>query len=584
MGVRHKNLLVEGVQFHPESILTAEGRTMLKNFLRMKGGTWAENQAARSESSVESMQSQRNDQMLQPPKTESILERIFAHRRTMVEKQKCIPSQRAEDLEQAYNLGLAPPLVPFSSRVRQSPYNLTLMAEIKRASPSKGSIAMDICAPTQARKYAAAGASVISVLTEPNWFKGSMHDLQMVRQSLEAMPNRPAILCKEFVFDEYQILEARLAGADTVLLIVKMLDSETLERLYKYSRDLGMEPLVEVNTKDEMDAALNLGARVIGVNNRDLTSFQVDLGTTSRLMENVPNETFICALSGISAPQDVEAYKHNNVGGVLVGEALMRAQDVGYFIQTLLGGAGVNGVSGEKPKLLVKICGTRSVEAASAAIEAGADMIGMILVPGRKRTVTDDIALQISKTVHATQRSVNTGHESKINKEAQHFFDFSASTIQHSPRPLLVGVFQNQSLSYIIEQQQKLELDIVQLHGDEPVEWASLIPIPVIHRFDPTSQELNKRGYHALPLVDSALGGTGQLIDVLQVQKRLEQDNGLRIILAGGLKPENLQKVYTEFGSHRKDIVAVDVSSGVEEHGVQSIARIREFVRIAKQL
>ncbi|KAK5276341.1 anthranilate synthase / indole-3-glycerol phosphate synthase, partial [Cryomyces antarcticus] len=112
------------------------------------------------------------------------------------------------------------------------------MAEIKRASPSKGIISLSTCAPAQARTYALAGASVISVLTEPEWFKGSIDDLRAVRQSLEGMPNRPAILRKEFIFDKYQILEARLAGADAVLLIVKMLDEALLKELYLYSQSL----------------------------------------------------------------------------------------------------------------------------------------------------------------------------------------------------------------------------------------------------------------------------------------------------------------------------------------------------------
>lgn len=189
----------------------------------------------------------------------SILKRIYEHRKSAVAAQKQIPSQRPPDLQTAYNLNLAPPLVSFVERVRLSPFKLSLMAEIKRASPSKGVISLDACAPAQARAYALAGASVISVLTEPEWFKGSIDDLRSVRQALIGMPHRPAVLRKDFIFDEYQVLEARLAGADTVLLIVKMLDIETLTRLYKYSQSLNMEPLVEVNTVEEMDIAVKLG-------------------------------------------------------------------------------------------------------------------------------------------------------------------------------------------------------------------------------------------------------------------------------------------------------------------------------------
>ena len=189
----------------------------------------------------------------------SVLERIYEHRKSAVAAQKKIPSQRPSDVQTAYNLNLAPPLVNFVERVRLSPFKLSLMAEIKRASPSKGVISLDTCAPAQARAYALAGASVISVLTEPEWFKGSIDDLRSVRQALVGMSHRPAVLQKDFIFDEYQILEARLAGADTVLLIVKMLDMETLTRLYKFSQSLNMEPLVEVNTIEEMKTAVELG-------------------------------------------------------------------------------------------------------------------------------------------------------------------------------------------------------------------------------------------------------------------------------------------------------------------------------------
>lgn len=344
MGVRHKEYLVEGVQFHPESILTAQGRVMLGNFLRMQGGTWAENErlsgqahakATGAVGDVSNGSSNATNGSTTKDKKTSILEKIYDHRKAAVAQQKQIPSQRPSDLQASYDLNLSPPQISFPERLKQSPYRLSLMAEIKRASPSKGVISLSTCAPTQARTYALAGASVISVLTEPEWFKGSIDDLRAVRQSLEGMPNRPAVLRKEFIFDEYQILEARVAGADTVLLIVKMLDEATLKRLYSYSQSLGMEPLVEVNNVDEMHIAVKLGSKVIGVNNRNLTSFEVDLDTTSRLMDMVPAETVVCALSGISGPKDVEPYTKNGVSAVLVGEALMRASDTAQFISEL---------------------------------------------------------------------------------------------------------------------------------------------------------------------------------------------------------------------------------------------------------
>ncbi|KAL1969434.1 hypothetical protein VTN77DRAFT_8872 [Rasamsonia byssochlamydoides] len=580
MGVRHKEFVVEAVQFHPESILTEHGRTMFRNFLKMRGGTWEENRRLNGESSTVPVNA--NGDAKQGKKT-SILDTIYAHRKAAVAAQKLIPSQRPEDLQASYDLGIAPPQISFPARLKQSPYNLSLMAEIKRASPSKGIIAASVCAPAQARKYAAAGASVISVLTEPEWFKGSLDDLRAVRQSLEGLPNRPAVLRKEFIFDEYQILEARLAGADTVLLIVKMLSVEQLKKLYNYSRSLGMEPLVEVNTPEEMKIAVELGAQVIGVNNRDLTSFEVDLGTTSRLMDQVPDTTIVCALSGISGPKDVEAYKKDGVKAILVGEALMRANDTAAFVSELLGGSIENA---PPPSPLVKICGTRSPEAARAAIEAGADLIGIIQVEGRKRRVSDDVALQISQVVKSTPRAKQPapGSQNNPNYSSTEYFDYSTSVLRHPTRALLVGVFADQPLSYILEQQRKLDLDVVQLHGSEPVEWASLIPVPVIRKFGLGEPGLARRAYHSLPLLDSGAGGSGELLDISGVQRTLESDDGLRIILAGGLNPDNVAETVKKLGKSARKVVGVDVSSGVETEGVQDLDKIRAFVKAAKEI
>ncbi|KAJ6013533.1 hypothetical protein N7540_008124 [Penicillium herquei] len=576
MGIRHKEFTIEGVQFHPESILTEYGRAMFGNFLRLTSGTWtgAKQGATSATKSISVV-----DKKL------SILDKIYAHRRNAVAEQKKIPALRPEALQAAYDLNIAPPQISFPERLRQSDYPLSLMAEIKRASPSKGIISADVCAPAQAREYAKAGASVISVLTEPEWFKGTIDDLRAVRQSFEGLTNRPAILRKEFVFDEYQILEARLAGADTILLIVKMLSVELLTRLYHYSRSLGMEPLVEVNTPEEMKIAVDLGSEVIGVNNRDLTSFEVDLGTTSRLMDQVPESTIVCALSGIMGPNDVEAYKKEGVKAILVGEALMRAPDTSAFVAQLLGGSSVQTETSASP--LVKICGTRSAEAAQTAIEAGADLIGIIQVPGRSRTVSDDIALRISQVVKSTPRPTATTDKTEpfsSKTSASDWFDNSTAILRHPARALLVGVFMNQPLSYVLAQQQKLGLDVVQLHGSEPLEWASLIPVPVIRKFAPGDIGIARRAYHTLPLLDSGAGGSGQLLEETGVQKVLNSDDGLRVVLAGGLTSENVVDVVKKLGKSGSKVVGLDTSSGVETNGVQDLNKIRAFVAAAKSI
>jgi anthranilate synthase/indole-3-glycerol phosphate synthase/phosphoribosylanthranilate isomerase len=577
MGVRHKEYVVEGVQYHPESILTEKGRQMLKNFLNMRGGTWVENETYQKEHTSQSKQIINGTTS---GKKENILEKIFAHRKAAVTAQKIMPSQRPTDLQAAYDLDIAPPLISFVDRLRKSPFPLSLMAEIKRASPSKGVISLSACAPAQARTYALAGASVISVLTEPEWFKGSIDDLRAVRQALEGMPNRPAVLRKEFIFEEYQILEARLAGADTILLIVKMLDEPTLTRLYQYSQSLGMEPLVEVNTAEEMAVAVKLGSKVIGVNNRNLTSFEVDLDTTSRLLDQVPKETIVCALSGISGAKDVEAYQKNGVGAVLVGEALMRASDTAQFIRELLGGSEAI-LKSEPGQLLVKICGTRNAETAAEAIRAGADLIGIILVPGRGRHVLYKDAVAISKVVHGSRITTGRVVSDRISRQASDFFANAASNIS-SHRPLLVGVFQNQPLEEVLELQKAYELDIVQLHGNEPLEWANSIPVPVIRTFKPGQPELRRRGYHTVPLLDSGIGGTGQKIDMDDVNSLLAKDPELRVLLAGGLNAENVAHAVRVAGELGDRIIGVDVSSGVEENGVQSVAKIQAFIKAAR--
>lgn len=584
MGVRHKEFVVEGVQFHPESILTAEGRVVLKNFLNMRGGTWVENERLHKEAASQTKEVTNGvSHSTNDNKKVNILEKIFAHRKVAVAAQKSIPSQRPSDLQASYDLNIAPPQISFVDRLRKSDFPLSLMAEIKRASPSKGIISLNTCAPAQARTYALAGASVISVLTEPEWFKGSIDDLRAVRQALQGMPNRPAVLRKEFIFEEYQILEARLAGADTVLLIVKMLDEHTLTNLYRYSLSLGMEPLVEVNTAEEMVIAVKLGAKVIGVNNRNLASFEVDLETTSRLMNQVPKDTIVCALSGISGPKDVEGYHKNGVGAVLVGEALMRANDTTKFIADLLGSSTVPTKSSDSHRLLVKICGTRTVEAASEAISAGADLVGMILIPGRKRTVSHSQAMAISKVLHKAS-GTTIPHEAGVSTtRATDFFANARGSIS-SHRPLLVGVFQNQPLEEVLKKQKIYDLDIVQLHGDEPTEWANLIPVPVIKSFQPGRPGLSRRGYHAVPLLDSASGGSGERLSLAAIRSVLLEDKELRIILAGGLDADNLSSVMHEIGEIGDRIIGVDVSSGVEEDGMQSLPKIAAFVKAAKSI
>ena len=334
MGVRHKEYTIEGVQFHPESILTEEGHLMVKNILSVKGGYWKDNDSS-------------SETLTKSTHKSSILDKIYSQRREDVKATAAQPGRTFEDLETYYRLGLAPSIVNFHSKLSAltSKGQVAIISEIKRASPSKGDIDIEANAALQASRYANAGVAAISVLTEPTWFKGSLEDLEMARKAVEIYSakndaERPCILRKEFIFNEYQILEARLAGADTILLIVKMLTEEELTSLLKYARSLDIEPLVEVNTSDELSIALKVGSKVVGVNNRNLKDFNVDLDTTTSVLSNITAEQkadlVFLALSGISSAADVKSYVDQKVYGFLIGESLMRKGDqVGEFIKEL---------------------------------------------------------------------------------------------------------------------------------------------------------------------------------------------------------------------------------------------------------
>ena len=300
MGVRHRKYTTEAVQYHPESILSESGDDLLKNFIHLKGGLWEENPEFRvldATLPVFEVGAKPAASTSTSAKIPTILEKICTQRSKDVQQAKSTPGTTPEDLKTLLEMQLSPPQISFPGRLKAAEIRPALMAEVKRASPSKGAIAMNTNAAQQALTYALAGASVISVLTEPTWFKGSLLDMRLARQAVDNLPNRPAILRKDFILEEYQIDEARLHGADTVLLIVACLTQTRLEELYKHSLSLGMEPLVEVNNVKEMEVALSLGAKVVGVNNRNLHNFNVDMGTTSRLADMVKErEVILCAL------------------------------------------------------------------------------------------------------------------------------------------------------------------------------------------------------------------------------------------------------------------------------------------------
>jgi len=438
----------------------------------------------------------------------SILQKIYAQRRQDVEQAKSTPGTTLADLDTLLSLNLAPSLISVVDRLKSGP-KPGLMAEIKRASPSKGDIALTANAASQALTYALGGASVISVLTEPKWFKGSILDMSLARRAIDALPNRPAILRKEFIFDEYQIAEARLHGADTVLLIVAMLPTPQLKALYSYSVSLGMEPLVEVNNATEMQTALDLGAKIIGVNNRNLHDFNVDMGTTSRLADmTAGRDVILCALSGISSSEDVRQYIDQGVGAVLVGESLMRATDTTAFIRELLCLPPKTEAETLRPAApLGKVDGVSTPEEALQLAKEGAGLVGVYLSPEHKQAVSLKQASQISlalrqlrpnKAVEFDSVSKETPNESWFHAHARR----TASVLNVTSVPLLVGIFSSDSsLDSIVHAAHCAQLDAAQLPASAPLHWASHIPCLVIRSVPASAnlrelQQVQKPGLH----------------------------------------------------------------------------------------
>ncbi len=257
-----------------------------------------------------------------------ILDQIVAHNRLELEKRK-----RSFPLEELLRIFLKqPPPLDFASALRGE--RVKLIAEVKKASPSKGIIRSDFDPVEIAQTYASNGASAISVLTESKHFQGSLSHLKDIRKALG--DNRPPLLRKDFILDSYQVYESRAYGADALLLIAAILTPEKLMELLGLSHELNMNCLLEVHNEAELEIALNSGARVIGINNRDLNTFNVDLSTTQRLRPLIPRDRMVVSESGIKGRSDIEKLANWGVDAVLIGESLVSAVDIAAKMKELL--------------------------------------------------------------------------------------------------------------------------------------------------------------------------------------------------------------------------------------------------------
>jgi indole-3-glycerol phosphate synthase/phosphoribosylanthranilate isomerase/anthranilate synthase/indole-3-glycerol phosphate synthase/phosphoribosylanthranilate isomerase len=418
-----------------------------------------------------------------------------------------------------------------------------LIAEVKRASPSKGMLAPDLNPVSLARVYEANGASVISVLTEPHFFLGAPEYLTAIKETV----NIP-VLRKDFIVDDYQVYEARAWGADGILLICALLDDEQLCHLHQLASSLRMRCLVEVHSRAEAQRALNAGAAIIGVNSRDLVTFEMNPYLIGELRQLIPSDRVMVAESGIHSMADARRLKRYDVQAMLVGESLVVSKDVPAQMQQLLQGA--------NESTQVKICGLRTVEHINTAVEAGADMLGFIFHEPSHRYIEPQQLCTILAASQSLQQPPNG-----------------------AKRPDLVGVFVNKEADYINEVADQVGLQFVQLHGNETPDLCQCIRRPVIKALslhDQTDLERIKQyqGTAWRILLDTPTpdwGGSGKTHNWELAQIAAQRQP---IILSGGLTPENVPAAIQQVHPW-----GVDVSSGVETHKTKDTQKIQNFIQ-----
>ncbi len=386
--------------------------------------------------------------------------------------------------------------------------------EVKRASPSEGLLREAADPADLARAYRGA-ADAVSVLIDEPYFGGSLQDLVAVRKAFDG-----PILAKDFVIDPRQVPEARIHGADAVLVMLSVLDDEEASGIMAEARRLGMDVLVEAHDEVEVRRGLGLGAEIIGINNRDLKTLKVDLSTTERLAPLVPKDRLLVAESGIRDRGDVERLSAH-ADAFLVGTALMRAGNPAQAARELAFGR-------------VKVCGLTDPHDLRLAAELGASYAGLVMVPNTPRAVQGERADEIAR----------------------------AGSAQGIP---LVGVFRNEKVEQVAQLAHRLGFSVVQLHGQEDARYIkalkAMLPATCeIWAASPVAAEVPEPRMGAdRTLFDSGSGGrsggTGMAFDWNRVKDRSELKVG---ILAGGLKPANARAA-AALGAF-----ALDVSSGVE--------------------
>ena len=442
---------------------------------------------------------------------------------------------------------------PFEAALRQQDFNF--ICEVKKASPSKGIIAEHFPYLDIAKEYEVAGAAAISVLTEPDFFKGDKKYLQEIASTVKI-----PVLRKDFIIDEYQIYQAKVWGASAILLICACLDVPTLTQFRELADSLGLSSLVEAHDEKEVQMAIDCGARIIGVNNRNLKDFTVDVQNSVRLRNLVQDDVIFVSESGLETPEDIQVLRDNNIGVALMGETFMRSPNK---VEKL---AYLYGTTYYTPK--VKMCGISKVETIPAVVEAKPDYMGLVFAPS-KRQVTVDQAKTLVEELHR-------GYAQKYGSDTEHDKNDTIKT---------VGVFVNETVDNLVTIANEANLDAVQLHGDEDetfiqslkertnVEVWKAIQIRTAADtekwIDSSADMLLFDAYHK-----DERGGTGEVFDWSSLDA-FERP----FMLAGGIDSTNVARAIRTVRPY-----GIDISSGIETNGVKDDEKITAFTKIVKSI
>lgn len=451
---------------------------------------------------------------------------------------------------------------PFEAALRQQDFNF--ICEVKKASPSKGIIAEPFPYLDIAKEYEVAGAAAISVLTEPDFFKGDKKYLQEIASTVKI-----PVLRKDFIIDEYQIYQAKVWGASAILLICACLDVPTLTKFRELADSLGLSSLVEAHDEHEVQMAIDCGARIIGVNNRNLKDFTVDVQNSVRLRNLVQDDVIFVSESGLETPEDIQVLRDNNIGVALMGETFMRSPNK---VEKL---AYLYGPTYYTPK--VKMCGISNVETIPAIIDAKPDYMGLVFAPS-KRQVTVEQAKTLVEELYK-QNVVGNNSEVEQTEPVTSLDTASSETIK------TVGVFVNETVENLLKIAEEVKLDVIQLHGDEDESFIQILKeqsnvevwkavqvrsaADAEKWIDSSADMLLFDAYHK-----DERGGTGEVFDWSSLDE-FERP----FMLAGGIDSTNVARAIRTVRPY-----GIDISSGIETEGVKDNEKMKAFTNIVRTI